>query len=58
MDVRTSYNPKPIPLRHFDWEAIDYDTLDEDSLIGHGSTEAEAVADLEYQMGSVSHEQT
>lgn len=37
---------KPIPLRQFDWCAYDYDTLDENSIMGYGETEAEAIADL------------
>jgi len=49
-DIRTSYSPKPIGIRNFDWEAVDYETLDCDSLVGHGSTEAEAIADLVEQM--------
>ena len=57
MDIRTEYRQKPIPWRCFDWEAYDYDTLDEDSPYGFGATEAEAiesllvqVADLEIQL--------
>lgn len=50
MDIRTSFSPKPIPLRKFDWEAVDHDTLDEDSLVGHGATRDEAIADLKEQM--------
>lgn len=42
------YDPKPIPIRRFDWEAVDYDTLDNayDSVTGFGATQEEAVADL------------
>jgi hypothetical protein len=49
MKIHTYFWMKPIPLRQFDWEAV-YDNYDgaEDSndLIGHGATEAEAIADL------------
>lgn len=56
MKLRTTYDPKPIPIRHFDWSAIDDDTYDgsEDSKtrgqVGYGATEAEAVADLLEQL--------
>lgn len=52
MKITTHYVYPPIPLRQFDWMAIDDDTYDgaEDSRtrsqIGYGRTEAEAVADL------------
>lgn len=52
MKIVTTYDPKPIPDRRFDWSAIDDSTYDgaEDSgtrnQIGYGKTEAEAVADL------------
>ncbi len=48
--IRTDFWAKPIPLRQFDWIAIDEDTYDgapdSHSPIGYGATEAEAVADL------------
>jgi hypothetical protein len=50
MKIRTSFDHPPIPVRKFDWSAIDDDTYDgaEDSHcpIGHGATEQEAIADL------------
>jgi hypothetical protein len=53
MNIKTHYDPKPIPDRRFDWSAIDDDTYDgaEDSgplarAIGYGRTEQEAIADL------------
>jgi len=46
MKIKTSYWAKPIPLRQFDWEAIDDDTYDEGCPIGYGRTEQEAIADL------------
>ena len=50
--IRTDYWAKPIPLRQFDWSAVDDDTYDgaPDSsncnMVGYGMTEEEAVADL------------
>ena len=48
--VRTSFDYPPIPVRRFDWSAIDDDTYDgaEDSCcpVGHGATEQEAIDDL------------
>jgi hypothetical protein len=43
--INTIYDPKPIPLRNYDWEATrgDYDEYDP---IGYGSTELEAITDL------------
>lgn len=52
MKIRTEFVYPPIPVRDFDWSAIDDDTYDgaEDSgtrgQIGYGRTEAEAIADL------------
>jgi hypothetical protein len=52
MKIRTSFDYPPIPIRDYDWSAIDEDTYDgaEDSKtrcqIGYGATEAEAIADL------------
>jgi len=45
MTIKTSYDYPPIPIRTFDWSAWD-ETLDEDSIIGHGETEIEAIKDL------------
>jgi hypothetical protein len=48
--VRTTFEYPPIPVRSFDWSAIDDDTYDgaDDSNcpIGHGATEQDAIADL------------
>jgi hypothetical protein len=52
MNIRTDYDPKPIPTNRFDWTAIDDNTYDgaPDSgnrhEVGYGATEAEAIADL------------
>jgi hypothetical protein len=57
MNIRTTYDPKPIPDRRFDWSAVDADTYDgaPDSgararCCGYGRKEAEAVADLKEQL--------
>lgn len=47
MKIKTLYDPPPIPIRMFDWSAIDYDTYDgEGSPIGYGKTEEDSVRDL------------
>lgn len=46
MKIRTHYDPPPIPMRDFDWSAIDADTYDYTEPIGYGRTEDEAIADL------------
>ena len=49
--IVTNYDPKPIPIRGFDWSAVDDATYDgEGCPIGYGATEAEAVADLLEQL--------
>lgn len=55
MNIRTHYDPKPIPLREFDWSAVDADTYDYTEPIGWGRTEAEAIADL---MSQIADEET
>jgi len=54
VSIRTDYWPKPIPLRQFDWTAIDDDTYDgaSDSRcpVGYGRTEQEAIDDLMTEM--------
>lgn len=56
MKIVTDYWPKPIPLRCYDWTAIDHDSYDGaiDSLtrhqIGFGATEAKAIADLKEKL--------
>ena len=55
MKIVTHYEPKPIPDRRSDWDAIDDDTYDgaEDSHcpVGRGATEQEAIDDLMQQIG-------
>ena len=55
MKIKTNFDYPPIPVRDMDWSAIDEDTYDCDcdqdgffslSPVGHGATEAEAIADL------------
>ena len=53
MDIRTYYRLKPVPSRSFDWEAVDYATLDYDSPAGYGATEEEAIADLLEQLADL-----
>lgn len=58
MKIRTTYVYPPIPIRCFDWSAIDDDTYDgaEDSHcpIGTGATEQEAIDDLLRQIEEAS----
>jgi hypothetical protein len=49
--IITYHWAKPIPVRHFDWEAVtdDYDGAPDSPLrgqIGYGTTEQEAIDDL------------
>ena len=48
--IATSYLPKPIPWRSWDWEAWEKDNEDEDSPVGFGSSKAEAIANLQEQL--------
>lgn len=43
--VETSFWAKPIPTREFDWQAT-HEDYDGDSRVGHGPTEAAAIANL------------
>jgi hypothetical protein len=47
--IITEHWPKPIPIRGFDWTAITED-YDDTHPIGHGKTEADAIADLLEQL--------
>ena len=55
MKIVTHYWPKPIPMRCFDWSAVDDDTYDgapdgrNRNIIGFGATEAEAIQALKEQ---------
>lgn len=46
MNIKTNYDFPPIPIRNFDWSAWNDDTYDEDSIIGHGKTELDAINNL------------
>jgi hypothetical protein len=51
MRIRTDYDPKPIPLRNFDWCAVDDQTYDGPGCpVGYGRTEQEAIDDLMMQV--------
>jgi hypothetical protein len=51
INVRTNHEYQPIPVRSFDWSAVDDDTYDgEGCEIGRGATEQEAIADLMEQI--------
>lgn len=51
MKIRTEFVYPPIPIRDFDWCAVDDDTYDgEGCPIGYGRTEADAIADLMAQI--------
>lgn len=60
MKIVTHYDPPPIPIRDCDWTATtdNYDPGEPNgeggytggSRIGHGKTEAEAIADLNEQL--------
>lgn len=51
MKIRTTYWPKPIPIRDFDWAAVDDETYDgSGSPIGYGATEEDAISDLNIQL--------
>lgn len=47
MRILTDFVYPPIPIRKFDWSAIDGDTYDgEGCPVGYGATEQEAIDDL------------
>ena len=47
MKIKTSYCMTPLPIRNYDWSAIDDETYDgEGCLIGYGATEQEAIENL------------
>ena len=49
LKIETHYDPKPIPIRQFDWVATE-DGYEPGRPIGYGKTEAEAVKDLREQL--------
>jgi hypothetical protein len=51
MRILTYYDPPPIPLRQFDWCAVDDSTYDGPGCpVGYGATEQEAIDDLMLQI--------
>ena len=50
MKIRTELVYPPIPIRQFDWSAVDDDTYEPGCPIGTGTTELEAVKDLMQQL--------
>jgi hypothetical protein len=49
MNIRTIHICPPIPVRSYDWCAVDNDTFDEENPatpVGYGPTKEEAIADL------------
>jgi hypothetical protein len=54
MKISTEYWAKPIPIREFDWVAVDSDTYDgapdAHCPIGYGTTEQAAIDDLMEQL--------
>ena len=50
MKIKTECHWPPIPIRSFDWSAVDDDTYNgPGSPCGWGATEAEAIADFKEQ---------
>lgn len=62
MKIVTNFWMKPIPLRSFDWSAIDDDTYcgaeDSNCAIGYGVTEQAAIDDLLEQQAMDSGEKS
>jgi hypothetical protein len=51
MNIKTSFDYPPIPIRNFDWSAWDDDAYDgPGSPLGRGPTEDAAIADLLEQL--------
>ena len=46
MRIVTTFDAIPIPLRCFDWLAVDDDTYEPGRPVGHGETEKEAIDSL------------
>lgn len=52
MKIITRYDPPPIPVRLYDWTAIE-DSYEPGCPIGYGSTEIAAIADLKEQIEEI-----
>lgn len=50
MTIRTEYDPKPLPVREYDWQAVN-DDYEPGDTIGFGASQEEAVADLLEKIG-------
>lgn len=50
LNIKTKYDPPPIPSRDADWSAIEDSTYEPSSAIGWGATEREAIDDLIAQL--------
>lgn len=46
MKISLDFVYPAIPLRQFDWQAVDADTYEPGCPIGYGETKEEAIADL------------
>ena len=46
MIIKTAYCPTPLPVRDFDWSAVDDETYEAGSPIGYGATEEAAIRAL------------
>jgi len=44
--IQATYDPPPIPVRHFDWHAIRPDNYEPGMPIGYGATRYQAINDL------------
>jgi hypothetical protein len=53
MKIVTHYEFPPIPLRDFDWSAVDGDTYDGTGPVGRGATEQAAIDDLMEQLAAI-----
>lgn len=49
MSIATDFWMKPIPLRQFDWSAVD-ENYEPGMPIGYGATEQESIDDLQEQL--------
>jgi hypothetical protein len=49
LTIHTSYDPKPIPIRGYDWSAIE-DSYEPGMPVGYGRTEEKALEDLLEQL--------
>ena len=49
MKIETSFVNPPIPVRHFDWQAVT-DDYEPDAPMGVGATELQAILDLKEKL--------